>query len=301
MICQNLIHVQGRTLHPPQLAELQNLISEHPDWSRHRLAKEICEQWQWQTLGGQLKTFAARSLLLTLEQRSLLTLPPVRVAYRSCPWGLRPSAGVVLEPAPPIHESLGGLQPLQWELGLRGTPLWERALGFLRQHHYLGCNRTVGTHLLYLVKDARKRDLAVHLVGAAAWQCAARDGYIGWSQAARALNLPRIANHARFLILPWVRTPHLASHLLGELAGQLRRDWPQQHGWELELLETFVEQGRFSGTAYRAANWQEVGQTTGRTRQEKHRRAQAPVKTVWVYPLHPLFRQRLAEGQVGAL
>ena len=90
MISQNLIRVQGRTLLPPQLAELQILISEHPDWSRHRLAKEICDQWQWHTLSGQLKTFA-RSLLLTLEQRSLLTLPPVRVAYRSCPWGLRPS------------------------------------------------------------------------------------------------------------------------------------------------------------------------------------------------------------------
>ena len=132
-----------------------------------------------------------------------------------------------------------------------------------------------------------------HLVGAAAWHCAPRDRYIGWSVAARVAGLHRIANHSRFLILPWVRVPQLASHLLGGLIRRLCADWPAQHGWGLELLETFVEAGRFTGGAYRAANWQEVGQTTGRTRQEKQHRAQAPRKRVWVYPLNPRFREQL--------
>jgi hypothetical protein len=166
-------------------------------------------------------------------------------------------------------------------------------LAYLRQYHYLGCNRPVGAHLLYLVQDAQQRDLAVHLVGAAAWQCAVRDRYIGWSGPVRAVGLPRIANHSRFLILPWVKVPHLASHLLGGLTGRIAGDWRAQQGWRLELLETFVDSSRFSGGAYRAANWQQVGQTTGRTRQEKAHRAQAPRKSVWVYGLDPNFRRHL--------
>jgi hypothetical protein len=160
----------------------------------------------------------------------------------------------------------------------------------------------VGTHLIYLVQDVAQRDLAVHLVGAAAWQCAGRDRYIGWSAAARAAGLHRIGNHSRFLILPWVQAPGLASHLLGGLTRRLGADWQGQHGWRLELLESFVETGRFVGAAYRAANWQEVGQTTGRTRQEKHHQAGAPPKSIWVYALERRFREHLGalSGMGGA-
>jgi hypothetical protein len=179
-----------------------------------------------------------------------------------------------------------------------GSSVRERALAYLRQYHYLGCNRPVGTHLLYLVRDVEQRDVAVHLVGAAAWQCAPRDRYLGWSAAQRVAGLHRIGNHSRFLILPWVRVPQVASHLLRGLVGRLSTDWPARHGWGLELLETFVETGRFTGVAYRAAHWQEVGQTTGRTRQQKQPRAQAPHKSVWVYPLSKGFREHL--GALGS-
>jgi hypothetical protein len=291
----DIIRVQGRCLTRAELLELQNRIDRHPDWSRHRIARELCERWAWRTTLGRLKTFAARSLLLTLEARQGLRLPAVRVAFRRAPWGLRPSAPPAPDSAPePIVTALGRLQPLQWRLAGHGAPERARALAHLRTYHYLGCDRPVGTHLLYLVQDAAGRDLAVHLVGAAAWQCAARDRAIGWSAAARAAGLPRIANHSRFLILPWVRVPQLASHVLGGLTRRVAADWLTQHGGRLELLETFVEIGRFAGTAYAAANWQRVGATTGRTRQEKHHRAQAPRKAVWIFPLHPRFRQRLA-------
>ncbi|HEX7597787.1 MAG TPA: Druantia anti-phage system protein DruA [Polyangia bacterium] len=266
------------------------------------MAKELCERWDWRTPAGRLKTFAARSLLLKLAQRYELRLPPVRAAMRRSAWGLgRPELKLTSPPSPKLLEgSLSRLQPLEWQIGGHGSPERERALAYLRQWHYLGCNRPVGTHLVYLVRDAQGRDLAVHLVGAAAWQCAARDRYIGWSAAERAAGLPRIGNHSRFLILPWVRVPHLASHLLGGLARRLCVDWPAQHGWRLELLETFVETGRFKGGAYRAANWQSVGLTTGRTRQEKEHRPQAPRKSVWVYPLGEHFRERLvARGERG--
>ena len=299
MITNDGIRVQGRCLSRRELAELQVLIDEHPHWSRHGVAKALCQRWDWRTPAGRLKTFAARSLLLKLAQRQELRLPPVRQAMRRSPWGLgRPELRLASAPLPPLLEaSLGSLQPLQWQLGGHGSQERERALAYLRHHHYLGCNRPVGTHLLYLVRDAQERDLAVHLVGAAAWQCAPRDRYIGWSGAERAAGLSRIGNHSRFLVLPWVRVPHLASYLLGGLVQRIAVDWPAQHGWRLELLETFVETGRFKGVAYQAANWQPVGLTTGRTRQEKGHRPQAPRKRVWVYPLSQRFREGL--GALG--
>jgi hypothetical protein len=295
MTANDCIRVQGRRLSGAELAELQVLIDEHPQWSRHGVAKDLCERWDWRTPKGLLKTFAARSLLLKLEQRHQLRLPAVRETLRRTAWGLgrpelRPPCAAL---PPPLEGSLSSLEPLEWQLGRHGSKERERALTHLRHYHYLGCNRPVGTHLLYLVRDAQERDLAVHLVGAAAWQCAPRDRYIGWSAAERAASLHRIGNHSRFLILPWVRVPHLASHLLGGLARRLRTDWPAQHGWCLELLETFVETGRFKGLACRAANWQPVGLTTGRTRQEKEHRPQTPPKSVRVYPLGKGFRERL--------
>ena len=304
MHSHDLIRAQGRRLSAAELVELQELIDAHPKWSRYRVAHELCQRWEWRTALGRLKTFAARSLLLTLAEGYGLRLPPVRTAFRRHPWGLRPpptppAAGPGL---PPIQGSLESLQPLRWHLGRRGSPERERALAYLRAYHYLGCNRPVGTHLIYLVQEAGQRDLAVHLVGAAAWQCAGRDGYIGWSDAARAAGLHRIGNHSRFLILPWVHVPGLASHLLGGLTRRLCADWPRQHGWRLELLESFVETGRFVGAAYRAANWQQVGQTTGRTRQEKHHQAGAPRKSIWVYALDRRFREHLGAlaGKGGA-
>lgn len=256
------------------------------------MANDLCERWQWQTPKRRGKTFAARSLLLTLEVKHGLRLPAVRVEKRRAPWGIKRSEGPAA-PGEPIAEVLAGLRPLQWCLAGRGTAEREQALGYLRTYHYLGCDRPVGANLVYLVRDRTGRELAVHLVGATAWQCAARDRAIGWDAVARAHGLGRIANRSRFRVLPWVRVPQWASHLLVGLTRRIARDWQAAHGWRLDLLETFVETGRFVGTAYRAANWRAVGVTTGRTRQEKQHRAQAPRKAVWIFPLHRQFRQRL--------
>ena len=291
------IRAQGRVLSPGAFVELQTLIDQHPQWSRHRIAQELCQAWDWRTCAGQLKTFAARTLLLTLAQRHQLRLPAVREQWRRRrPWGIKPESPSIPRPTTPIQCSLETLQPLEWQIGSYATDQRQRALGLLRQFHYLGCNRPVGAHLLYLVKDGQGRELAVHLVGAAVWQCAPRDAYVGWNSSQRTAHLSGVGNHSRFLILPWVRVPHLASHLLSQLTGRLSEDWQCHHGWRLLLLESFVEVGRFAGTAYRAAGWQEVGQTTGRTRQEKEHRAQAARKRVWVYPLNPNFRRALGLG-----
>lgn len=298
MTTDNFIRAQGRVLTFAEFLAVQKLIDEHPDWSRNRIGAELCQSWKWRTWDGRLKTFAARSLLLTLEQRYELRLPPIREHCRRQPWGIKPKTRLENRMEPSIRCSLDHLQPFDWQVCSYQSEHRQRALSLLQHYHYLGCNRPVGTHLLYLVRDKQGRELAVHLVGAAAWQCACRDTYIGWDPTQRAAHLPHIANHSRFLLLPWVQVPHLASHLLKQLTRRLSEDWLGHHGRRLFLMESFVETGRFKATAYQAAGWQEVGQTTGRTRQQKQHCAQAPRKSVWVYPLSSNFRCQL--GQRGA-
>ena len=212
-----VITVQGRCLDAAQLLEIQQLIDGNPDWSRARVALELCQRWEWRTALGQFKSFAARNLLLKLAQRYDLRLPPLREAFRRHPWGMPPPEAVPITPVElePLESDLTSLMPLSWQRTLPGDQARQEALNYLRSYHYLGCNRPVGAHLLYLVQDGQSRDLAVHLVGAAAWHCAARDRYIGWSEEARRAGLHRIANHSRFLILPKVPTYCYTSSVLG--------------------------------------------------------------------------------------
>jgi hypothetical protein len=180
----------------------------------------------------------------------------------------------------------------------------QRALfdALLHQHHYLGHRSSVGENLHYLVQDVQARPLACVPFGAAAWQCAARDRFIGWDGSTRAQRLPLVANNTRFLIPTWVRVAHLASHVLGRIAQRLSADWQGKYGHPIYLLETFVECDRFAGTAYRAANWLRVGQTKGRTRQDRPDGTwhQVAIKDVYLYPLHRRFRQYL-QGPVAPL
>jgi hypothetical protein len=279
-----------------EIAELQVWIDEHSGCSRYRLAHLLCERWQWYSGRGMLKTFAARNLMLKLEQRYGLRLPALQEHQRrQSGWTI----GRVTHPEAlglnrqPLNRPLPEVQPLIWRLILTNSDERERAYAYLRFYHYLGLNRPVGESLLYLVSDCHGHDLAVVLVGAAAWKCGPRDRFIGWDATQRAERLHLVANNQRFLILPWVKVPYLASHLLAQLAKRLSRDWPQQYAHPIYLIESFVELGRFVGTAYRAANWRLVGQTTGRTRQNRTGRAQAPIKAVYLYPLQTDFRRYL--------
>jgi hypothetical protein len=164
------------------------------------------------------------------------------------------------------------------------------------RYHYLGLQNTVGENLKYLVTDGAGREVACLLFGSAAWSCKPRDAFIGWDRETRRRNLQRLSNNTRFLILPWVRVPHLASHVLSRIVRRLRADWVERYGHPLDLVETFVDRERFRGTCYRAANWVHVGETTGRSREDRHHTLQVPVKDVYVYPLRPDFRDLLCEG-----
>ena len=283
--------IQGRVIGAVELEQVRHLLASHPEWSRYRLSRELCQVWDWRNLRGQIKDMAARTLLLKLEQRGWVTLPT-----RRCPSPnrmLHKQIRRLAHPTAPIGGALRELQPLQI-LELSQSP----AVGpvfdsLLQQHHYLSYTSAVGQNVRYLVRDRQGRDLACLLFGAAAWKTQGRDTFIGWTAAQRQAQLALVANNSRFLILPWVRVPHLASHILGRVARRIAADWQARYGHAVRLLETFVERDRFRGSCYRAANWICVGQTQGRTRQDRHSQIQAPVKDVWVYPLHASFRQAL--------
>lgn len=165
--------------------------------------------------------------------------------------------------------------------------------GLLAGHHYLGHRNTVGENLRYLVRDRQGRPVACALFGSAAWQCADRDAFLGWDRPMRQRNLQSLTNNTRFLIPGWIAVPHLASHVLGLIAGRIRADWQAKYGHPVYALETFVDRSRFAGTCYRAANWLRLGATRGRTRNDRAHRIRATVKDVYFYPLSPDFRREL--------
>ena len=255
----------------------------HPEWSRKRLARELCQRWRWMDGRGRLKDFAARSLLLKLEAQGHLRLPPLQAHKRRAPQGA-PQWPDWQEPAP-WSAPLALLQPLRVEPVRAGTAAARRWAFYLHRYHYLGL-RVVGENLGYGVADTTGREVACLLFGAAAWRCAPRDQALGWSDAQRRQGLSRLANNTRFLILPWVRVPHLASAVLGAVARRIDADWQAKYGHGLDALETFVERDRFAGTCYWAANWRCVGSTCGRSRQDRDHTRAVPVKDVYLYALN---------------
>jgi hypothetical protein len=289
--------IQGRHIAVSDLEQVRQLLAEHPDWSRRRLSQHLATLWNWRNPVGQLKDMAARTLLLKLEQRGWIVLPARRQlpSNRMRPKPMPTPQELVWES--PLRADLGTLLPLAISEVSTVAGTSPRALfeNLLHRHHYLSYRSPVGENLQYLVSDRQGRSLACVLFGAAAWQCAARDAYIGWDAATRGQGLHLIANNSRFLIAPWVGVPSLASHLLSRIARRLSRDWQRKYGHPIYLLETFVQRDRFTGRCYRAANWRHVGQTKGRSRQNRPdgRPYRLPIKDVYLYPLHPRFAQRL--------
>ena len=291
-VTESLI-IQGRQISPAQLQGLRHWVGANPHWSRWRLSRELATRWDWRNGAGVLKDMAARTLLLKLAQRGLIDLPQRRQVPTNrmrCP---APPATEWPEPSEPIVGPLGKLSPLsvQEVSGEPASRAWVKAA--LARFHYLGFGGAVGENLHYVVREGRGRPLACLVFGAAAWKCQARDQFIGWTGGQRQRHLGRVANNSRFLILPWVKVPDLGSWILGQVAGRIARDWQAKYGHPVVLLETFVERERFRGTVYRAANWQPVGMTAGRTRQDRHTCLQVPVKDIYLYPLRRRFREPL--------
>jgi hypothetical protein len=285
--------IQGRRLSPAQLQDLRQWVGANPQWSRWRLSRELATRWDWRNGAGVLKDMATRTLLVKLAQRGLIQLPERRQVptNRMC-CGAAP-AMELLEPSQAIAGALPQLEPLRLQevSGEPASRAWVKAA--LARFHYLGFGGAVGENLQYVVRDAQSRPLACLVFGAAAWKSQDRDRFIGWTAEQRQKHLALVANNTRFLILPWVRVPDLGSWILGRVTARIGRDWQAKYGHPVVVLETFVEQPRFRGTVYRAANWQRVGRTTGRTRQDRHTRIQVAAKDIYVYPLRRGFREVL--------
>ena len=289
--------IQGRLIGAVELEQIRHCLAVRPEWSRRRLSQHLAQAWGWHNPAGQLKDMAARTLLLKLEQRGWITLPPRRRAPPNRMRQKRPPVLEVPPPNSPLTGPLAALLPLVLTEVSPPAPAARRALfeALLHHYHYLGHRGCVGENLQYLVHDRQSRPVGCVLFGAAAWQCADRDRFIGWNPAQRAQQLARLTNNTRFLIVPWAQVPRLASHVLSQVARRLSQDWQRKYGHPIHLLETFVERDRFTGTCYQAANWVRVGQTRGRTRQDRADGSwhQVPIKDVYVLPLHPRFRELL--------
>ena len=262
--------LQGRNIGPVELGQVREMIAGHAEWTRFRISRELALLWKWRSASGQLKDMAARSLLLKLDERGFIGLPARR---RASPNRMRHKQVPVLDPSlsqEPIHTALSNLLPLDLREVSRAFPA-DRPLfeSLLHRFHYLSYRSPVGENLQYLARERTGRPVACLLFGSAAWQCADRDRYIGWDATTRAARLHLLTNNTRCLLMPWVDSSCLASHVLGLVQRRIGADWQRKYGHPIYLLETFVERDRFAGTAYQAANWIRVGQTKGRTRQDR--------------------------------
>jgi hypothetical protein len=274
------------------IAFIRQLIAENPHASRRRLSTKLCEAWEWKQANGALRDMVCRGLLLMLHRAGEIELPPIRFRTLN-PFVRRAAPAPLLIDTTPITGTLTELRPIALQQ-VRRTSDESLFNSLLEQYHYLTYEQPVGEHLKYLAW-AHGRPLACVAWSSAPRHLGSRDRYIGWSGEARRRNIRFIAYNTRFLILPWVRIPHLASHILARMAAVLSDDWERLYRHPIYFAETFIDPTRFRGVCYRAANWVLLGHTTGRGKNDQTNRPNRPIKEVLGYPLHRRFRQLLSQ------
>ena len=285
---------RGRAVSVEDIGFIRELIATHPEAGRCALSRRLCEAWNWKQANGALRDQICRGLLLKLESAGEIQLPAVRFRPARNPLAERRPPELVIADDGPVYGPLSRLVPLEIQLVRRSAdePLFN---SLIQQYHYLRYEQPVGEHLKYLVK-VRGQAIACLAWSSAARHLGARDRFIGWDQQARYRNIRLIAYNSRYLILPWVQqAPHLASHILGQMAKRVSRDWEQMYAHPIYLLETFVDLERFKGTCYRAANWIVVGETTGRGKDSQSWKPNRSIKQILVLPLHQRFRLLLSQ------
>jgi hypothetical protein len=286
------LNYRGRAISSEDILYIREMIAAHPGESRRTLSKKLCEAWQWKQANGALRDMVCRSLLLVLDRAGHIELPPVKFVPHN-PLARRARPEPVLIDTTQREGELRQIQPLEFMQVRRSgdEPLFN---SLMEQHHYLGYEQPVGEHLKYLVWS-QGRPVACVAWSSAPRHIGARDRYIGWSAETRRRNIRFIAYNTRFLILPWVRVEHLASHILGQMAARISADWQAMYGHPVYFLETFVDPERFRGTCYRAANWQLLGLTTGRGKDDQTNKPNRPIKEILGLPLTPRFRDYLTQ------
>jgi hypothetical protein len=286
-----VLSYRHRAVTASEVILIRQLIAEHPTSSRRELSRKLCQAWNWVQANGALRDMVCRGLMLQLHREGHIELPPVRYV-RNNPLAKRVQPTKIDIDDAPLHTSFAGIGPLEVRQ-VRRTPDEALFNSLMQQHHYLGYTQPVGEHLKYMV-FANGRPVACMAWSSAPRHLGERDRFIGWSPEARLKNIHLLAYNTRFLILPWVVVPHLASHLLGRIARRLSADWQRLYGHPIHYLETFVDPQLFRGTCYRAANWILLGLTTGRGKDATSSKPNRPIKEILGYPLVKDFRQRLA-------
>ena len=284
---------RGRVIRAEDIVYIRELIAAEPTASRRTLSKRLCETWQWRQPNGMLRDMVCRGLLLMLERAGQITLPAVSYV-RHNPLAKRTRPMPVLIDRTPIEGALREIQPIELQQ-VRRTGEERLFNSLMEEHHYLGYEQPVGEHLKYVVW-AKGRPIACMAWSSAPRHLGSRDRYIGWNAEARRRNIRFIAYNTRFLILPWVRVPHLASHILGRLTNALSDDWERLYGHPVYFAETFIDSGRFRGTCYRAANWKFLGKTTGRGKDDQTYKPNRPIKEILGLPLTRRFRELLTQS-----
>jgi hypothetical protein len=287
-----VLRYRGRDVSTTDVAFIQQLITENREASRRALSLKLCEAWSWMQANGTPRDMVCRGLLHELQRSGHITLPPPRWVSQRPPRRLPPP--VVEVEAVALEGRLSEIGPVEIRQ-VRRTPDEALVNSLVEEHHYLGYTRPVGEHLKYLV-SAEGRPVACFLWSSAPRHLGPRDRHIGWSKTARRANIRFIAYQTRFLILPWLRVPHLASHLLGRMSRQLSSDWERVYAHPIYFVETFVDPLLYRGTCYRAANWRLLGRTTGRGKDDQTKRPNRSIKEVWGYPLTRRFRERLSSA-----
>lgn len=282
----------GRVFTWRELEEIEETVRLFPRLSQKELANTICEHLSWVTPNGRYKTESCMQLLKKLEVRGIIKLPEPRNSVRQSRGQV--AAGPQVEAGPEIVGSVAQLSPIELEpvLGREGIRLWNE---YVERYHVLGYKRPFGAHQRYFIVTRGKEEqrLGCMLFAASAWALAARDEWIGWSEADRSQRLYLIVNNTRFLIFPWVRIRNLASKALSLAARRIRMDWQARYGYRPVLLETFVDAGKYRGTCYQAANWIYLGETVGRGRMDRYTQYLSTPKQIYVYPLVADFRAYL--------
>ncbi|MCP4243628.1 MAG: DUF4338 domain-containing protein [bacterium] len=285
-----LLRYRGREVRAADVDFIRAFIEDRPQGSRRSLSIELCEAWGWAQPNGQICDVQCRGLMLALHRAGHIELPPARWTAKRPALRRRPDPPVEVDTSV-IDCRLRDLGPLDVQQ-VRRTKEEPLLQTLLDRHHYLGYVRPVGEHLKYLV-SAQGRPVACFCWSSAPRHLRPRDSYIGWSPSTRRANIRYVVYQPRFLILPWIRVPHLASHLLGTMTRRLSADWEAVYAHPVYLAETFVDPELYRGTCYRAANWTLVGTTTGRGKDSTSHKPNRSLKQVYVYPLAKGFRKRL--------
>ncbi len=281
--------IRGRVIGPEELETIRHFVQLHWNKGRTEISRALCRHWDWKQPNGWLKDRACRDLLLALNRQGAIDLP---ARQHPGPDGKKivQSQRLLLE-VMPLEGAVSEFGSLTITMVRKSSSekLWNQ---LIHEYHYLGNPHIVGSYLKYLA-FLEGQVVACLGWGSAAWRATARDACIGWDEETRKRNLQHVVNNVRFLILPWVKIPHLASKVLSANLRVLPRDWQSFYNTALWLAETFVDTFRFQGTCYKAANWIHVGNTTGSAKRGASYYYHGRPKAVFVYPLHKNFRERL--------